>query len=87
MSHPQFEKMTLQSLEALLMQTYNKLLDFELEEEPNEGAIQKIILKIGQIAETKMEKLAAGQNVQKEQKINFQKICLNNQVFTNDQWR
>ena len=42
MSHPQFEKMTLQSLEALLMQTYNKLLDFELEEEPNDGAIQKI---------------------------------------------
>ena len=75
MSHPQFEKMPLQSLEALLMQTYNKLLELELEEEPNEGAIQKINAKIDQIAETiksKTEKLAVGQNVQNEQKINLQ---------------
>ena len=46
MSHPQFEKMSLQSLEALLMQTYNKLLELELEEEPNETAVQKINAKI-----------------------------------------
>ena len=75
MSHPQFEKMSLQSLEALLMQTYNKLLDLELEEEPNENATQKLNAKIDQIAETiksKTDKLAAGQNVQNEQKINLQ---------------
>ena len=75
MSHAQFEKMPLQSLEALLMQTYNKLLELELEEEPNETAVQKINAKIDQIAETiksKTEKLAAGQNVQNEQKINLQ---------------
>ena len=52
MSQPQFEQMTLQSLEASLMQTYNKLLELELEEEPNEGPIQKINSKIGQIEET-----------------------------------
>ena len=75
MSHPQFEKMSLQSLEALLMQTYNKLLELELEEEPNENAMQKINVKIDQIAETiksKTDELAAGQNIQNEQKINLQ---------------
>ena len=75
MSHPQFEKMSLQSLEALLMQTYNKLLELELEEEPNENAMQKINAKIDQIAETiksKTDELAAGQNVQNEEKINLQ---------------
>ena len=75
MSHPQFKKMPLQSLEALLMQTYNKLLELELEEDPNNNAIQKINAKIDQIAETiksKTDELAAGQNVQNEQKINLQ---------------
>ena len=51
MSHAQFEKMPLQSLEALLMQTYNKLLELELEEEPNETAMQKINAKIEKIIE------------------------------------
>ena len=55
------------------MQTYNKLLDLELEEEPNEIATQKLNAKIDQIAETiKTDELAAGQNVQNEQKINLQ---------------
>ena len=52
MSKLQFEGMTLASLESLLMQTYNKLLELELEEERNEGAINLINAKITEIAGT-----------------------------------
>ena len=75
MSKLQFEGMTLASLESLLMQTYNKLLELELEEEQNEGAINLMNTKITEIAGTiksKTEKLSAGNNVQNEQKVNLQ---------------
>ena len=75
MSQLQFENMTLSSLEPLLMQTYNKLLELELEDPPNEKAITVVNTKIAQIADTiksKTEKLPAVQNVQNEQKVNLQ---------------
>ena len=75
MSQLQFENMTLSSLEPLLMQTYNKLLELELEDPPNDKAIKVINAKIAQIADTiksKTEKLPAVQNVQNEQKVNLQ---------------
>ena len=86
MTKLQFEGMTLSSLESLLMQTYNKLLELELEDEPNEKAITLVNTKITEIADcikSKSEKLPADNNVPNEQKVNLllQKELQN--AFTN----
>ena len=64
MSNLNYDKMSLSSLENFSLQCTAKLLELELEETPDEGAIGKLIEKINKISEeienrTKIEQASA----------------------------
>ena len=88
MSKLQLENSTLSSLEQLLTINYNKLLELELEETPNDGAIELMKTKINEILvviNAKNETKTADLKVQKEPKVQIQKelqIALRDNVPT-----
>ena len=88
MSKLQLENSTVASLETLLTINYNKLLELELEETPNNNAIELLNSKINEILEVikdKNETKTADLKVQKEPKVQIQKelqIALRDNVPT-----
>ena len=88
MSKLQLENSTVASLETLLTINYNKLLEHELEETPNNKAIELLNNKINEILEVlkdKNETKTADLKVQKEPKVQIQKelqIALRDNVPT-----
>ena len=88
MSKLQLENSTLSSLEQLLTINYNKLLELELEETPNDDAIELMKTKINEILvviNAKNETKTADLKVQKEPKVQIQKelqIALRDNVPT-----
>ena len=88
MSKLQLENSTVASLETLLTINYNKLLELELEETPNNNAIELLNNKINEILEVikdKNETKTADLKVQKEPKVQIQKelqIALRDNVPT-----
>ena len=88
MSKLQLENSTVASLETLLTINYNKVLELELEETPNNKAIELLNNKINEILEVikdKNETKTADLKVQKEPKVQIQKelqIALRDNVPT-----
>ena len=88
MSKLQLENSTASSLETLLTINYNKLLELELEETPNDDAIELMKTKINEILvviNAKNETKTADLKVQKEPKVQIQKelqIALRDNVPT-----
>ena len=83
MSHPQYGKMTLASLELLLSQTHTKLLELKLEEDPNESAMQKINVEIDSIAETiktKTENVSSVEIVENDSKLNAKSLHIQKEL-------